>query len=347
MNIEASEKFPEYSTPQIKYKLKHPEAFAEIITSNIKMLTIFHYIESIAPSMQLVLITGETGVGKELIARSIHKCSNLSGPMITVNVAGLDDNMFSDTLFGHTKGAFSGAERVRRGLIERAEGGTLFLDEIGNLSHASQVKLLRLLEGGEYLPLGQDEVKHAKVRIVSATNEDLWNLQRLGKYRKDLNFRLRTHHMNIPSLRERKDDIPLLVDHFLGKIATILKKKKPTPPKELFTLLKNYSFPGNIRELEAMIFDTVYIHKAKILSLNKFKSHIEQERSRTKNLSEPEQDERVLVKFPQKLPTIKEATQLLVDETMKRADENMTIAAKILGISRQALGKRLKNKDSS
>ncbi|MDH3567306.1 MAG: sigma 54-interacting transcriptional regulator, partial [Desulfobacteraceae bacterium] len=252
----------------VKIALENPQAFSEIITHNQRMLLVFKYVESIAPSSQPILITGETGVGKELIARSIHTLSKLKGRFVAVNVAGLDDNVFSDTLFGHIKGAFTGAEQDRRGLIERAVGGTLFLDEIGDLNPVSQIKLLRLLQEGEYLPLGQDEAEQTNVRIVASTNENLWSLQRKDKFRKDLNFRLRTHHIHMPHLRERMDDIPLLVRHFLEKSADALKKKVPTPPKELYELLATYSFPGNVRELESMIHDAVSIHSAKILSLD-------------------------------------------------------------------------------
>ncbi len=319
---------------------------AGIITNNPSMHSIFQYIESIAQTSQPVLITGETGVGKELIAKSIHMRSMLKGNMVTVNAAGLDDTVFSDTLFGHAKGAFTGADRIRNGLIEKANWGTLFLDEIGDLSHSSQVKLLRLMQEGEYLPLGQDELKHTNARILTATNLDIWTLQRSGRFRKDLNFRLRTHHINIPPLRDRTDDLPLLADHFLEEAAKELNKKKPTPPKELVPLLSTYSFPGNVRELKAMIFDAVSRHKDRILSLDTFKTHIENERRNKKESITADSDNNPLVSFPDELPTIKEATLMLVEEAMKRSKGNQTIAAKILGISRQALGKRLKNMDN-
>jgi len=322
--------------------LKESEAFAEIITVNPEMLAIFRYIESIAEACQPVLVTGETGVGKELIAKYIHEISRVKGNMVIVNVAGLDDNVFSDTLFGHVRGAFTGAEQDRRGLVEQAAGGTLFLDEIGDLSPASQVKLLRLLQNGEYLPLGQDEPRYTDAFILTATNEDLWDLQRAGKFRKDLNFRLRTHHIHIPPLCERMDDIPLLVEHFLEEAASVLKKKKPTPPKELFTLLKTYSFPGNIRELRAMVFDAVSRHKSKILSQDVFKAHIAREQESRTKPTEPEIDESSPFKFLKELPTIKKATRMLVNEAMKRANGNQSIASRMLGISQPALSKRLK-----
>ena len=326
----------------LKNTLERPDVFKEIITQNKKMLSLFQYIESIAPSHQAVLITGETGVGKEMVAKSIHELSDRKGNFVAVNVAGLDDNVFSDTLFGHAKGAFTGAERIRSGLVEEASGGTLFLDEIGELSTASQVKLLRLLQEKEYLPLGQDKIKKSDVRILVATNEDLWNLQNAGKFRKDLNYRFRTHHINLPPLRERMDDMPLLVDHFLGKASRELNKKSPAIPKELVTLLQTYSFPGNVRELEAIIFDAVSRHKSKILSLASFKQHIVQEQENRMHPGNPDTRDTALITFSDHLPTIKYATHLLVTEAMGRAAGNQSIAAKFLGISQQALSKRLR-----
>ncbi len=325
---------------------ERPEIFSNIITANKKMLAIFRYIESIAGTSQGILILGETGTGKELIAGAIHRASGVKGKFVPVNVAGLDDNVFSDTLFGHVKGAFTGADNNRKGMIEQARGGTLFLDEIGDLSPASQVKLLRLLQEGEYLPLGADEHKKANVRIVASTHRDLWDLGKKGKFRKDLHYRLRTHRIHIPPLRERTDDIPLLITHFLGKAAKSLGKKKPTPPKELFTLLETYSFPGNVRELEAMIYDAVSIHKSGILSLKSFKYHIRAFAKRHRDHkayddTTPGKNINKII-FPENLPTIKEASSLLVAEAMKRAKGNQSVAATLLGISQQALSKRLK-----
>ena len=289
-----------------------------------------------------VLITGETGVGKELIAKAIHERSGLKGRLVPVNTAGLDDTMFSDTLFGHRKGAYTGADKTRPGLIVRAEGGTLFLDEVGDLTPSSQVKLLRLLQEGEYMPLGQDEIKHTNVRIITVTNQDLWHLQKSGRFRKDLNFRLRTHHINVPPLRDRPGDLPLLVDFFLDKAASALNKKKPTVPKELVPLLQTYSFPGNIRELQAMLFDAVSRHTNRVLSLSSFKRHIFERHRDMGPTEHMAQQEPAYLRFPKDLPTIKEATRLLVAEAMKRGGGNQSLAAKMLGITQQALSKRLK-----
>jgi len=324
-------------------KLEHPEVFSEIVTCSARMRSIFQYVEAIAASPRPLLITGETGVGKELVARAVHRLSRRKGAFVPVNVAGLDDNVFADTLFGHKKGAFTGAEQARGGMLEQAAGGTLFLDEIGDLSHASQVKLLRLLQDGEYFPLGSDLAKRSDARIVVATNQDLNTLQTSGRFRKDLYYRLCDHHLHIPPLRERMEDLPLLLNHFLEKASTTLGKSRPTPPEELLTLLSTYHFPGNIREMESMVFDSVSSHRSGKLSMDVFKSHIFQKPpAPEKELPRQVQREGVSVSFSDRLPTLKELEQNLVDEAMRRAGGNQSIAALSLGITRQALNKRLK-----
>jgi len=324
-------------------RLEHPEAFSEMITNSPMLRSIFQYIEAISSSPQPVLVTGETGVGKELVAKAIHQLSHRKGAFVPVNVAGLDDNVFADTLFGHRKGAFTGADQVRSGLVEQASGGTLFLDEIGDLSPASQVKLLRLLQDGEFFPLGSDVGKRSDARVVVATNQDLQALQESGKFRKDLYYRLCAHRIHIPALRERREDLPILVDHFLEKASETLSKKKPTPPAELLTLLSTYHFPGNIRELQAMILDAVSSHKSGKLSMDAFKSYFRQ-RKPTFDIDSKEllKGENVLVSFSERLPTLKQIEQLIISEAMKRANGNQAIAASLLGITRQALNKRLK-----
>ena len=324
-------------------KLEHPEAFSEMVTNSPIMRSIFQYIESISISPQPVLITGETGVGKELVAKANHKLSQRKGAFLPVNVAGLDDNVFADTLFGHRKGAFTGADQPRSGLVEQASGGTLFLDEIGDLNPVSQIKLLRLLQDGEYFPLGSDVGKRSDARVVVATNQDIQALQESGRFRKDLYYRLCAHHIHIPPLRERREDLPILVDHFLEKASETLGKKKPTPPRELFTLLSTYHFPGNIRELQSMILDAVSSHKSGKLSMGVFRSYIRQKKpSFDIDSKQLLQGENALISFFEQLPTLKQTEQLLISEAMKRASGNQAIAAQLLGITRQALNKRLK-----
>ena len=324
-------------------KLEKPEAFADIITVSTSMRSIFQYIEAVANSPRPVLITGETGVGKELVAKAVHTLSNREGDFVPVNAAGLDDHVFADTLFGHKKGAFTDAREARGGLIEQAAGGTLFLDEIGDLSSTSQVKLLRLLQEGEFFPLGSDVAKRSDARIVVATNIDLDGLQSSGQFRKDLYYRLCSHHIQIPTLGERREDFPVLVDHFLEKASKTLKKKKPTPPAELITLLSTYHFPGNIRELESMIFDAVSSHTSGKLSMDLFKKHITKiSLASPADPADSPSEKGALISFAQQLPTLKQIEQMLIDEALQRSNGNQSIAALSLGISRQALNKRLK-----
>lgn len=321
-----------------------PEVFSGIITGNEAMKALFRYCEAIAEGRQPVLITGETGVGKESIAKAIHDLSGRTGEYVTVNVAGLDDQIFADTLFGHAKGAFTGADRNRSGLVEKATGGSLFLDEIGDLSEASQVKLLRFLEEREYYPLGADQVQHSDARVIVATHHDLEQQHKKGLFRTDLFYRLRTHRVQVPPLRERKDDLPALLDFFLGQAAAEFKKEKPRCPEGLVPLLAEYDFPGNVRELRALAFDAVSHHRDATLSLAFFQRELG-------TTSQPENPPAPPAKaLPQKswatvldrLPTLKDADRELITEALRRSNNNQRAAALLLGITPQALNQRLK-----
>jgi len=323
-------------------ELRLPAAFANFVTRNPRLHDIFRYIEAIAKSPEPVLITGESGTGKELIARAVHQLSCPSGPFVAVNAAGLDDLVFADTLFGHKRGAYTGAQEARAGMVEAASGGILFLDEIGDLSAASQVKLLRLLQEGEYFPLGSDRPGRMNARLVFATNCDLGSLQSAGTFRRDLFYRLQTHHIHLPPLRERAEDIPLLLAHFLDEAAATLGKRRPTPPPELQNLLRTYPFPGNVRELRALVFDAVSRHDSGTLSMGTFKTAL-QERTTAEMLPSPEAAAPFApaVSFGPFLPTLQTTMELLIDEALRRADGKLAIAAGLLGISRPALSKRL------
>lgn len=322
-------------------RLEHPEAFSGIITQDKGMRSIFNYIEAVAKGNTPVLVTGESGTGKELIARAIHALSSRTGPLVSINVAGLDEAVFTDTLFGHTRGAYTGAAEARSGMVEQAADGTLFLDEIGDLQASSQVKLLRLLQEGEYYPLGSDRPRWMRARVVVATNQNLTEKQASGLFRRDLYYRLRSHHVHIPPLRERKRDIPLLLDHFLELAAREFGKRKPTPPKELAVLLANYAFPGNIRELKSMAYDAVGSHQGKILSMEAFKRAIgEQEMAGSGFRSEAAGVNPYGAL--DRLPTLGEAHELLVREALRRTEGNQSLAARMLGVTQSALSKRLK-----
>lgn len=320
-------------------QLKRPEAFEHIITKNNRMHSLFQYVEAIARTPFPVLITGETGVGKDLFAQVIHNLSERKGQFATVNVAGIDENTFSDTLFGHVKGAFTGADRARPGLIEQASGGTLFLDEIGDLCKNSQVKLLRVIQNRDYFPLGSDVAKLADVRIIVATNKNIENLKNEGQFRSDLFHRLRTHHIAIPPLRDRKDDIPVLFDYFLSEACNILGKEKPVVPAGFTEFLKRYDFPGNIRELKSMVFDAVSIQTSGVLSSEVFRERMD---CKDEGFPVVSPAENAPLHFESTLPTIRQAVQALINEALSRSNGNQSAASKLLGISPQALSRRLK-----
>jgi DNA-binding NtrC family response regulator len=270
----------------------------------------------------------------------VHVLSGRKGSFVPVNVAGLDDHVFADTLFGHKKGAFTNALEARAGLLEQAAGGTLFLDEIGDLSAVSQVKLLRLLQDGEYLPLGSDIAKRSDARAVVATNQDLESARNAGRFRKDLYYRLCGHRVHIPPLRERREDLPVLLDHFLGEAARSLGKRRPTPPDELYKLLAAYHFPGNVRELESMVFNALSLHSAGKLSMDAFKAVIFEHQPALAGEAEDQEPPGSLL-FPARLPTLKQIEEALVEEALRRAGGNQSIAASMLGITRQAMNKRV------
>ena len=272
-------------------ELARPEQFHEIITVDPAMLGVFAYLEVIAPGSNPVLICGETGTGKELFARAIHNLSGRRGSFVAVNVAGLDDTMFADTLFGHKPGAFTGAVGARKGMIETAGRGTLFLDEIGDLSEAAQVKLLRVLQEREYHTLGDDAPKRLEARVVAATHQDP------SKLRRDLYFRLRAYLVRIPPLRERTGDLPSLVNHFVREASHDLDRKPPVVPERLYRILSRYEFPGNVRELRALVFDAVARHTGGQLPVEPFLEAIggsDVEMPRTPNAVVPEPEWREL-----------------------------------------------------
>ncbi len=316
-----------------------PDAFAAIVTRDRAMRSIFSYVEAVARSPQPLLITGESGTGKELVARAVHGLSGRAGPFAALNVAGLDDAVFSDTLFGHVRGAFTGADQVRRGMIEEAAGGTLLLDEIGDLSTASQVKLLRLLQEGEYFPLGSDRPRRLRARLVVATHHDLAARQAAGTFRRDLYFRLCTHQVRLPPLRERLDDLPLLLDHFLEEAAAALGKKRPTAPRQLVQLLATHAFPGNVRELRALVFNAVSLHQGGVLSTDSFQQALGRGAAAA---AEAPAAGRNPFEAMEVLPTFAEALELLVDEARRRSQGNQTVAARLVGVSQPAMSKRLK-----
>ncbi len=316
-------------------ELENPEAFASIVTCSHTMQQLFRYVEAIADSSQPILITGETGTGKELMARAIHNAGSRTGEYVAVNVAGLDDTMFADTLFGHVRGAFTGADNDRPGLIERATDGSIFLDEIGELPTPGQVKLLRLLQEREYYAVGADTPRRTNARIIVATNADLGELVDRGDFRRDLFYRLQTHHIHIPPLRERREDLPRLFSHFLNVAADDQNKPVPAVPDQLISTLRAYDFPGNVRELQSLIHDAVSRHDKGIMSLDRFRDLISpspfEEAQPGFNLESLEQ-----------LPPLRAAKGIFIKEALRRAENNHGLAAQLLGVTRQAISKYIR-----
>jgi DNA-binding NtrC family response regulator len=324
---------------------KRPEsaAFSDLVTVDERMLSVLRYVETIASSPKPILIMGESGTGKELMAQAVHRLSGRTGPLVSLNIAGLDDTMFSDSLFGHRRGAFTSADSDRGGLIERAEGGTLFLDEIGELSQVSQVKLLRLIEDKLYSPLGADLPKASNATVVTATNRDLRAASNAGSFRLDLFFRLQTHLVQLPPLRERPADLPLLLSHFVRQSALRLGRGVPAIPEELVLLLESYDFPGNVRELESMVYDAMSGLKGGVLGLDSFRRKILRGTGSKSAPDKSASGDATRFSSWERLPSLKQATEELIREAMRRAKGNQGIAADLLGLSRTALNKRLKN----
>jgi DNA-binding NtrC family response regulator len=325
--------------------LVHPEIFSDIVTVNSRMKSIFKLVETVAVTQHPVLISGETGVGKELLARAVHAASGLAGEFVPVNVAGLDDFMFSDTIFGHKKGAFTGAADARDGLIKKAQGGTLFLDEIGDLSADSQKALLRLLQENEYYRLGSDILYHSNARIVAASNRDFKEMIAAGTFRRDLYHRLTIHEILIPPLRERRDDIPVLAQHFARQAAHRLDREPPRLSAELRTMLSSYDFPGNVRELLNRTNNAVACSRSAELAPVDF-PELRPAHGQSKGIIRVHQEGcYTLQAVFNTFPTLDEIESLFVGEALKVSEGSKAMAAELLGITRPTLNKKLAQTD--
>ncbi len=247
---------------ELRKELSGRHSFHDIISKNNEMIRLFGMLEQISDSDTTILLEGESGTGKELFAKAVHSLSNrMDGPIVTINCGALPDNLLESELFGYKAGAFTDAKKDKPGRLALAEGGTLFLDEVGDISPALQVRLLRVLQDRTYEPLGSTRPEKADVRIVAATNKNLHSLVKEGKFREDLYYRINVVRLVLPPLRDRKDDIPLLIDHFIQKYNRLKGKSIQGLQPDVLPILMSYDFPGNIRELENIMEYAIVVCK--------------------------------------------------------------------------------------
>ena len=303
------------------------KGYEEIIGKSDSMQKIFSLIDQVAQTDSTVLIQGESGTGKELVARAVHnKSARRENPFIKINCGALNDNLLESELFGHEKGAFTGAIKQKKGRFELADKGTLFLDEIGDVSTSMQAKLLRVIQEGEFERVGGEHTIKTNVRIIAATNKNLHKLIAEGKFREDLFYRLSVIPILIPSLRERKEDILLLVEYFLQKSAEKNSSQKKTIEAESVKLLNEYSWPGNIRELENLIERLSVISDEKIINSELIARHLFSHAGAANSFDNLPLEE-ALFNFEKSL----------IVQAMKKADGVKNRAAKILGINTSVL----------
>ena len=299
---------------------------ADFIANSRSMQPILELMERIAPSDANVLITGENGTGKGVLARAIYRQSRRSsGPFVVVNTGGLHEGVFESELFGHVKGAFTDAKSDRIGRFEMASGGTLFLDEIANVSMNQQKRLLRVLETGEYERIGSSRTLRADVRIITATNADLRKEVAAGNFRQDLLFRLNTIEVKLPPLRERREDIPLLAEHFLREQCVRYRKAITDFAPEAMAELREHSWPGNVRELSHAVERAVLMARGESIKAGDLGLH--------ENGSNLEQQLEDL--------TLDQMERHLIKKALAKFDGNANLAANALGLSRSAFYRRL------
>jgi DNA-binding NtrC family response regulator len=302
----------------------------EIVGQSPALRRVLDVATQAAPSSATVLILGESGTGKELIARYIHsKSGRANGPFVAVNCAAIPESILEAELFGHERGAFTGAIAKREGRFARARGGTLFLDEIGELSPAVQVKILRVLQEGEYEPVGGHTVK-ADARIVAATNRDLVSEVEAGRFREDLYYRLNVIAVTAPPLRARREDIPLLVDHFLGVYCTKNGRARLTIPSEVLRKLMDYSWPGNVRELENVVERAAVLCRAESVSLSDLPDAVASATPR------PPSELTFAIGTP-----LSEVEQRMIRDTLSHTGGDKSLAAQLLGISTRTIYRKL------
>ena len=321
----------------LRRQVKKEYSFENIVSKNEKMNKLFEIIKKVAPYKSTILITGESGTGKELVARAIHYNSDRSKMFfVPVNCGAIPENLLESELFGHVKGAFTDAIRTKKGLFEEADEGTIFLDEIGELPAQLQVKLLRVLQDGEIRRVGESKSIQINVRIIAATVKDLAKEVNEGRFRDDLFYRLNVLHLSIPPLRERKEDIPLLIQHFINKHNQNLNKHVKEVDSKALELLMNYKWPGNVREVENTIERALVLTDGEKIELDNLPFEIQ-------NF----QNEVPMVPMAEEEYSVKKGSRMLemglIRKALRKTKGNHTQAAKLLEISHRALLYKIKD----
>jgi len=315
----------------LKEKLKDKYKSSGLVGSTPQMKQIFHMIADVAPSTASILILGETGTGKELVANALHCQSDRACmPFVALHCAALSEGVLESELFGHEKGAFTGAVQARKGRFEMADGGTLFLDEVGEMSLKVQVKLLRVLEKGEFERVGGEKTLKVDVRLITATNRNLEKEVSEGRFREDLFYRLNVITIHLPSLRERKDDIPILSNFFVIKYTKKYKKEIKGFAPEAMEALCAYHWPGNVRELENVVERAIVLCKKNTISVEHLPRNVV-----------PDKDDMSVIKIPVGI-SLKEAEKEIIQKTLQMTHGSKKEASKILGISNRKIEYKVK-----
>ncbi len=321
----------------LRRQVKKEYSFENIVSKNEGMNKIFEIIRKVAPYKSTILVTGESGTGKELVARAIHYNSDRSKMFfVPVNCGAIPENLMESELFGHIKGAFTDAIRTKKGLFEEADEGTIFLDEIGELPAQLQVKLLRVLQDGEIRRVGESKSIQINVRIIAATVKDLAREVNEGRFRDDLFYRLNVLHIYIPPLRERKEDIPILIQHFINKYNQNLNKHVKEVDSKALELLMNYKWPGNVREVENTIERALVLTDGEKIELDNLPFEIQ-------NF----QNEVPMVPMAEEEYSVKKGSRMLemglIRKALRKTKGNHTQAARLLEISHRALLYKIKD----
>jgi len=313
--------------------------FARVVSRSPQMLEIFSRVEVVAPTDNAVLLWGESGTGKELLARALHQLSKRRDkPFVAVNAGVFAAELFASEFFGHAKGAFTGAVSDKAGFLEKSNGGTLFLDEIGELALPIQVKLLRVLQEGEYTQVGSTENRRVDVRVITATNKDLREEIERGNFRSDLFYRLNVCAIYVPPLRDRDDDIAFLAQYFVEKYGRLHNKPITGVSEDVHTLLGRYRFPGNVRELENIVNSAVLLEKSSELTRQSLPPYVVDATAKVKDHPFPP-GERASALAER---TVADVEREHIERVLRYTDGNRTAASRILGISRVTLISKIK-----